>query len=191
MAGTKGNSGGRNAKTSQQHRLEGTYNATKHAGVEHADPPKGRPATPSPLDGEALAEWDRMIDRMEQSQTLSSVDGAVLYQYCRLFAETEALALDKEMAAGSVALLEENIRGLTGPDLVAVFQEIAKLRRDIMGYGRDLRQNRLAIRVFLVELGQTPAARSRVKVVGPRKDEQSQSPLAQLQQQARSLRAVK
>ena len=112
MAGVKGRSGGRNAKTVEQHRLEGTYDPSRHAGFENPEPPKGTPESPKPLQGDAKDEWDRMIRRLDASKTLSVVDDAALFQYCQLFAETEALTVDLETARGSALILEENIRGL-------------------------------------------------------------------------------
>lgn len=132
-----------------------------------------------------------MITRLELSNTLSQVDDAALYQYCRMFDETEELALNKVEAGASVDILEQNLAGLKGAELVQCFQEITKLRQLEAGYATKVRQGRVALRAFLVEFGLTPAARSRVKVTsGTGKDNAPASPLAALQQQARQLRAV-
>lgn len=46
MPGVKGQrSGGQNAKTLRQHRLEGTIKKHRHSGYENADPPLGNPPT--------------------------------------------------------------------------------------------------------------------------------------------------
>ena len=66
---------------------------------------------PKALEGDALEEWDRMIHRLEVSRALSTVDDAALYQYCRLFAETDALALSQVETNQTIALLEENLCG--------------------------------------------------------------------------------
>lgn len=162
MAGTK-NSGGRNKQGAKVHVLRGTFRGDRHTNAAVAPPPpKGRPEPPKPLEGDALAEWDRMVRRLEQCGTLAVVDDAALYQYVRLFEETEQHASTKDVVAASTQILEENIGDLRGADLVAAFQEISKMRRLEAGYATQIRQGRMAIRQYLVEFGQTPAARSRV-----------------------------
>lgn len=129
MAGVAGRSGGRGAKPTQDHQRRGTYREDRHGGFESPDPPKGAPIPPKPLEGDAKAEWDRVCEDLEACKTLASVDRSALYQYCCLFAETEALAAKKDI----------NL-------YVAI------------------RQNRMAMRTYLVEFGLTPASRSRVKI---------------------------
>jgi P27 family predicted phage terminase small subunit len=164
-------SGGRNAKGTQAHVLAGTFRGDRHGEHQTPEPPQGRPDSPKTLEGDALAEWERMVGRLESCGTLSKVDDAAIYQYCRLYAETEELALERDESKASLRIMEENIGDLEGPERVAMFQEIGKLRHDIKGYGASIRQNRMAIRQFLVEFGMTPAARSRVKL--PAKPTQS------------------
>jgi P27 family predicted phage terminase small subunit len=165
MPGVKGQrSGGHNKKSAQTHVVQGTFRGDRHADAVASEPPKGRPSPPKPLEGDALDEWDRMVGRLEQSGTLSVVDDAALYQYARLFAETEAAAVSQLETNGSVQILEENVGDLKGPELVAAFQEISKMRRLEASYATQIRQGRMAIRQYLVEFGQTPAARQRVKV---------------------------
>jgi hypothetical protein len=81
-----------------------------------------------------------------------------------LFAETESIAITKLETESSIDRLEENLAGLEGGELVACFQEITKLRQLEARYINQVRQGRMALRIFLVEFGLTPAARSRVKV---------------------------
>lgn len=165
MAGIKGQrTGGRNAVSSQQHVLRGTFQPSRHAGHETPEPPKGRPEPPVVLADEPQAEWDRMIGRLELMGVLSVVDDAVLYQYCRLFAETEAIAVSQAETAASIKIVEENLAGLKKEELVAVFQEITKLRQLEARYTTQVRQGRMALRQYLVEFGLTPSARSRVKL---------------------------
>ena len=165
MAGVKGQrSGGHNRKTPQQHQLEGTYQKVRHAGLRSQDTPVGVPVAPMLLEGKAQAEWDRMLERLSVSKVISVVDDAALYQHCRLYAEVEAIAGQQLEVSASIVILEENIRGLQGPDLVTVFQEIAKLRQLQARYTTQLRQGRMAIRTYLVEFGLTPASRGRVKL---------------------------
>lgn len=191
MAGAKGRSGGRNAVTTQEHQRRGTLRADRHGTDPSPEPPEGRPEPPKALDGDALEEWDRMIRRLEQSKTLSTVDDGALYQYCRLFAETEAIAVSQQETAASLDIIEENLHGLAKDQLVAAFQEITKLRQLEARYTTQIRQGRMALRTYLVEFGLTPAARSRVKVVSGQTKDEPANPLAALQQQARALRAVK
>ncbi len=162
MAGTA-HSGGRGKRSAQAHLVMGTFRPDRHGDDVTADPPKGRPSMPKLLTGDALAEWDRMVGRLEVSGTLSVVDDAVLYQMARLFEETEQAAVTRDEVSASAKILEENIGDLQGAELVAAFQEIGKMRRLEAGYATQIRQGRMAIRQYLVELGQTPSARSRVK----------------------------
>lgn len=168
MAGTA-NSGGRNKKSGTVHLLSGTFRRDRHTDAVAPEPPSGRPDPPAPLEGMALAEWTRMVDRLDRSKTLTVVDDAALYQYARLFAETEQLAEARGEAAATVKILEENLSDLEGPDLVAAFQEIAKMRQLEARYAVQTRQGRLAIRQYLVEFGMTPSARTRVRAIGPAK----------------------
>lgn len=164
MPGVPGRSGGHNAKLRKDHELRGTYRRDRHAHVSNPAPPMEAPAQPVPLEGPALEEWGRMVERLRLSGTLARVDDGVLYQHCRVYAETEALAESRDEVAASVKILEENLAGLQGEDLVACFQEIGKLRKLQAHYSNQIRQGRMAMRVFFVEFGLSPASRSRVKV---------------------------
>jgi len=87
-----------------------------------------------------------------------------MYQYCRLYADTEALSVLQEETGGSIDRLEENLSGLDGAELVQCFQEITKLRQLEARYVVQIRQGRMGILRFLVEFGHTPSARARVKL---------------------------
>lgn len=164
---------GRRSKSRKAHVLAGTFRGDRHAELPSIEPPKGRPSQPKPLEGDGLLEWHRMLDRLEVCGTLAIVDDAAVFQYARLFDETERAALDKDEAAAAVKILEENIGSMTGSDLVACFQEISKMRRLVGHYTTQIRQGRMAIRQYLVEFGMTPSARSRVKSnPGPSKDDE-------------------
>ena len=107
MPGTS-NSGGRNAKSKRDHALAGTGRkdrGTQTTATTSADAPEapiGRPPIPLGLVGPALEEWQRMVIRLEAAKTLSIVDDAALYQYCCLYAETEAIVVAQR---GTLALL--------------------------------------------------------------------------------------
>lgn len=165
MAGTK-NSGGRNRKSGLAHILQGTFRADRHGEHDTPEPPKGLPVPPKPLNGEAKAEWARMVGRLEQSKTLSLVDDAALYQYVQLFAETEAVKADNVQVRKLSIELKKAIRNLEGQELLGAVGEIVKLQHIIARHSQQLRQGHMAIRQYLVEFGMTPSARTRVKPVG-------------------------
>lgn len=183
------NSGGRNRKSAARHRLEGTYQKCRHDGRADPDPPKGRPTPPTSLAGDARAEWQRMVKRLEDTKTLSTVDDAALYQYSCLFAETEEITAAHRTNARLLEKLEQALERVRDEDQVAqVATAIADIRKLDAKHVQQLRQSRMALRQFLVEFGMTPAARSRVKEMAPAAGDQPVSKLAQLQAQAETLR---
>lgn len=198
MPGTS-SSGGRNRKSRAEHALTGTgrkdrgTQAPATASTDVPDPPKGRPAIPIGLVGPALEEWNRMVVRLEAAKTLSTVDDAALYQYCCLFAETEAIVVAQR---GTIALLVPLVaaverwnrlvdrlekaelattmtdealvqsiidRAKYGVQIVEATAQIVQLKKLEAKYPTQLRQGHMAVRQFLVEFGMTPAARSRVQ----------------------------
>jgi len=181
MPGTS-SSGGRNRRSRAEHDLAGTgrkdrgTSSTPGAVPEQLpDPPKGRPKRPSGLRGLALAEWVRMIDRLELNKTLSTVDDAALYQYCCLFGETEGITDKRRSTAALVKTLLTAVQRLVAVaadadpqaalvDVTAAITEIAQLEQQDVKRTTQLRQGHMAIRQYLVEFGMTPAARGRVKV---------------------------
>lgn len=167
MAGVKGRSGGRNKKSVQMHVVSGTYRPDRHTGPPAPDPTIGRPRAPKTLRGDAKREWRRMIHRLEHTRVLALVDDAVLYQYCRLFEETEGLCERQSDINTSIRLIEERLDKLEGDTLVAALGEINKLRQLQASFDTKIRQGRALQRVFLVEFGLTPAARTRVAATAP------------------------
>lgn len=164
MPGTSA-SGGRNRKSRAEHALTGT--GRKNRGTARAadvpDPPKGRPPIPSGLAGHALAEWTRMVGRLEAAHTLSTVDDAVLYQYCCLFAETEEILTARDGNARLIVKLQAAIERVRKGDLIVeAIAQIVQLKKLESKHATQLRQGHMALRQYLVELGMTPAARSRV-----------------------------
>jgi P27 family predicted phage terminase small subunit len=152
MPGTA-SSGGRNRKSRAQHTLAGTGRkdrgtAPTSTSADAPDPPTGRPATPKTLKGDALAEWTRMVRRLELAKTLSVVDDGVLYRYCQLHARAERL--EGQIAKLRSAFYRDH---LNNPKVHPAFAQ--------------LRAYDQALRGYLVEFGMTPAARSRVKVTAP------------------------
>lgn len=189
MAGVKGRSGGRNAKSVAQHKLEGTFDASRHAGYENPEPAKGTPTPPRPLAGHAKAEWDRMVARLEQSKTLALVDDAALYQYVQLFAEVEDTVSDRDRVQQlSADLMATAVGKLKGTDLVEAVAKVVELEYVLAKQKTQLRQGHMALKQMLVEFGMTPASRSRVRVIGEDDDKPKKSPLADLQHKSRVLR---
>jgi P27 family predicted phage terminase small subunit len=149
MPGTS-SSGGRNRKSQAEHALAGTGRADRGTAAtspsaDAPDPPPGRPTPPKKLKGEALAEWKRMVERLELAKTISTVDDGVLYRYCRLHARAERL--ERHVARLRSPFYRNHLNNPT------VHPGFAQLR----AYDQ-------ALRGYLVEFGMTPAARSRVTV---------------------------
>jgi phage terminase small subunit len=166
MSGTS-TSGGRNKKSQRQHALAGTGRKDRgtKSTTKTTDPeaPKGRPPMPVGLIGPALAEWTRMVGRLEAARTLSTVDDAALYQYCCLFAETELVIVAHRTNVALVEKLQAAIDKLRDGDLIVrAIEQIVQLKKLEAKLTAQLRQGHLAVRQYLVELGMTPAARSRV-----------------------------
>ncbi len=105
-----------------------------------------------------------MIARLTETGGLSTVDDGALYQHCQLFGETEALATAQRDVAATLVELRAALPTLTGATLVEAMQEVTKLSKLRAAYGVQLRQGRMAQRVYLTEFGLTPASRGRVKL---------------------------
>ena len=163
MAGT-GASGGRNARSTQDHILSGTFNTTKHSGHETPEPPKGDPVPPRALSAVAQEEWDGMVASLRLSRTLSPVDAHALYQYVCLVAEAEALTVKQELAEAAVDMLRDSQGDIEKADLLPFFQELGKMAKLAASYDGKITSKRSTMRQYLVEFGLTPAARSRVKI---------------------------
>lgn len=160
------NSGGHNAKTLGRLNASGTYREDRHGGFKNMRHVHGRPDTPKDLTGEALEEWNRMIERLESAGSLSKIDDAGVYQYCKLFAETkhaerQMIRLEKN----SEKLIAASNR-LDGAELVEAMKQIAAVEKVIATYHGTVRMGRMAIRQYLVEFGMTSSARGRVKLPG-------------------------
>lgn len=165
MAGTK-NSGGHNKLPASAHVLRGTFRADRHANDATPEPPKGKPTPPMPLTGHAKAEWARMVERLSQNGTLSIVDDAALYQYVRLFDETECVREDYARLRKMSGTVMRLAKKLTGAELVDAIGKVAALEHQMSRQTIRLRQGHMAIRQYLVEFGMTPSARTRVKTLG-------------------------
>jgi P27 family predicted phage terminase small subunit len=129
------------------------------------------PEPPAPLSGVAAATWDRLVAMLTEQGTLTIVDGEALFQYCRLFAETEALAAGQRNIAAGIVRLHAIEAESQGAGLVACLHELGTLHALHAKAASQIRQGRLALRVYLVELGLTPASRSRLKITQPKTPE--------------------
>lgn len=162
------NSGGRNKLSASAHVLRGTFRADRHADDTTPEPPIGAPQPPKPLAGDAKAEWNRMVESLVQTKTLSTVDRHALFQYCELFAETQTLKekywqIEKQTRQLTKIIAKQK---LDGTEFVAALKQVTELQRQSIGLVTKLRQNRLGLRTWLVEFGLTPSARTRVKQLG-------------------------
>src|SRR5688572_2931543 len=166
------NAGSNARKSRAQHERDGTLRSDRHADLVTPEPPPGRPEVPEGLSEVELAEWDRMMVRLELSQSLWKVDDASIAQYCRLYAETEAVKEQQVEAKAGLRVLEENLscrpetpdERLSAEDRVQLFTQIVALHKTISKCTDQLRQGRMAIRQYLVEFGLTPASRGRIKL---------------------------
>ncbi len=163
MAGNA-NSGGRNAKSVARHVAAGTYRGDRHDGFDTPAAPTGLPSPPRKLTGHAVAEWDRMVKRLSDTKAISTVDDAALYQYVCLFDEVERITDDNARLRGMVEKLMRGVNKLQGQDFAQAVDRIATLENIIARHMQQLRQGHMAIRMYLVEFGMTPSARTRVKL---------------------------
>lgn len=161
MSGIKGRSGRRPLPIVVL-RARATYRSDRHHAREsEPEAPEGRP-DPRDLAGEALAEWHRMIARLEAIGTLSTVDDAALRCYCTLHADT--YSIDSRRLVRIVAKLTRETRRLEASALVAALAEIVQLEKLIARHIAQRRQGAMALRQWLCEFGCTPSSRSRVTV---------------------------
>lgn len=158
------NPGGNRQKSRQQHELDGTFRHDRHGALRSPEPTAGRPDPPEVLSEGAQKAWDDMVAAFEDMGMLYRVDAAALFQYARLYAETEAVAVQQAETEATVKILEENLGDVAPEDKVQLFTQIAMLRKLIAKATDQLRQGRMALRQYLVEFGMTPAARGRVKL---------------------------
>jgi len=108
------------------------------------------PAAPDYLQGQALIEWDRITQELAHKQIITLVDQQMLGVYCQ-----------------AVGLLDEVTKALETEGMtVTSTRGIAQINPLMREQGR-LRQE---IAKYSSELGITPTARNKVKMVGQGKD---------------------
>jgi phage terminase small subunit len=125
---------------------------------------------PAELDSIGQAEWTRLMWAFEDMGMLCQVDLFAVYQHCKLYAETEAVAEQQSEARAGLKVLEENLGDVKAEDKVALFTHIVTLHKLIAKCTDQLRQGRMAIRQYLVEFGLTPASRGRIKLPAKREE---------------------
>ena len=141
------NSGGRNRKSAAAHRLSGTFRPDRHNGVE-LKTPEGEPPKPESLSGAASSEWDRVIDLLKASRTLTESDGPCVAHYCELYGLADRL--QRELDAMPTLVYSRSTQGGESFE-PAVHPAVSQLTRI-----------RTAARLYLSELGLTPSSRDRV-----------------------------
>ncbi len=191
MPGVKGRSGGRNARTRAALERAGTFRADRHDGIENPPALPGPPRPPGKLGPIARREWRRMVSLLEEQNQLCREIAGALYQYCQLFEESEEIKAQRDERAKTIELIQESMADLDSDQKLLAIENITKLLTLDSKDATQIRQYRLALRIFLVEFGLTPAARSRVKQIDESKKPQPQSNIANLQDRARQIRAIK
>ena len=103
------------------------------------------PRMPDNLDGEAAAEWERIVPEIEAMGLLAAVDRGVLVRYCRGWSDW--CELDEKLLATGLLVKGRHVGSL-------VRNPLWMMRSDIEATLRELGK----------QLGLTPAARIRVGV---------------------------
>lgn len=152
MAGTA--SSGRRRKPNALKRLSGSR---KPKNVGEPTYATGVPPCPDHLEGEARAEWTRIVADPELSKVLTRVDGQVLAQYCLLHADSVVIARAKAHKGFAPLVLEPTIDMDGGTHMKAKANPLVTMGR----------QTAQMLKAYLVEFGWTPASRARVKVSTP------------------------
>lgn len=118
-----------------------------------------------------------MLDALEARRSLSKDDYASVYQYVELFAEAERVKAASVEVEQKITLLDKLLKKITDVHvLIELMERIENLYKIRVKHANQIRQGRLAATRLLVELGMTPAARSRVRI--PKTGERKQSKLA-------------
>ena len=141
-------SGGKNKKSAAAHKLNGTYRPDRHGGVEATSTPEGVPECPETLTEKAKDEWDRIVGLMTAARTVTASDGPVIKQVVQLIVLADRLQ-------GDVDQLESTSFG----KLAAGGQSVEPALHPCVSHVVRVRSS---IRLYLSELGLTPASRDRV-----------------------------
>lgn len=135
---------GRTSKTAEQHRIDGTHRSDRHKGDAVSVGPSLLDPPPH-VEGTARAEWLRVAEQLKNAGLTTFLDHAIMEQYCVTYAMWRS-AVDEAEKSGLVQVTSSGYSQQTGNFTVAT--KLAKELRDIAK-----------------ELGMTPAARGRMRVV--------------------------
>ena len=110
MAGRKGQrSGGHNAKTTEQHKADGTYQKCRHEKRVDNAPAKGKPVKPSDLGSVESSVWDEVVSFLPETTT-GRVDTIALREMCQWYGVyrkcihiMQSDPLDRDARAGATA----------------------------------------------------------------------------------------
>ena len=122
----------------------------------------GRPSRPRSLNGEALAEWNRIVPELEQMGILAKVDRGILIRYCTLWADW----VEVNENIQKTGMLVKGYRGLARNPLWLV-------RNDLLAHLADLSRD--------LVVGPTARLRAGVEHYTPaRSDEDRQGDVASI-----------
>jgi P27 family predicted phage terminase small subunit len=145
--GGKG-SGGSNQKPTALKKLLGNPGKRK---LNNAEPvaPKGVPEMPKFLNGEARAEWRRIIPILINMGVLTVADGKALGAYCSAYSQL----VKAEAAIEKFGLICATLDQETGVAELKVNPAV-RVKSDALRHMKS----------FLLEFGLTPASRSKLKI---------------------------
>ncbi len=158
--------GGNNALSPKLLRMRGTARPDRHSGYEAPETIQGAPETPNALEGEAKAEWDRMVNRLTLTGAIEFVSDKAIYHCALLTAEIEATRARYEDDARLDKRLTEllNQPDLETAQMLEILGPLNDCRKRLLSATTTLRQGHMAMRQYLTEFGLTPASRARVKL---------------------------
>jgi len=132
-------------------------------------PPVEAPECPEHLEGEARAEWERIVPHLVSLGLVSQIDRAALTAYCDTWGEyVETCAVIKTMreqfaATGSLANLPESVRAWFAGHVATTPSGYQQISIPIQHRNKSLEH----LRSFLALFGLSPADRSRVTQSDP------------------------
>lgn len=188
MAGVKGRSGtagGHNRKTQEEHLRAGTFKPGRHGHLprQTAQAPPGRPNDPG-LEGEALAEWGRLVEALETMGTLSPVDGPALHLQATMTADVVAMLQERRDLLRAVAEAKAACRGVAPAQRVRLMELVVEGRLEATRLMLAIARAKAQLHKQLEGLGLTPATRTRVAPARKKDDDQDTAeklgPLAKL-----------
>ena len=106
MVGVQGRSGGRNRKTTAEHKLNGSYRADRHGGrIDGADA-AGDPRKPGDLSPLQSSLWDAIVDHLPDG-VVGALDSASLMALVRWYGIYADLMSQVEQNPGDTKLMSQ------------------------------------------------------------------------------------